>query len=123
MKGRPHNLRGESFSRIVMVLACFSSLLILFTVPIERVHHFAVHFRTGEARRAAERHTALASDDAPPADPRPHRGTLSAVTITPVLCAATRADAYAATTEVPIARLLSRLKLGSRSDSDSDSLS
>ena len=125
MEVSSHNLARESQPRrIILMFACFCSLIILFTVPIEEVHHFAAHFRTGEVRRSLERHTAHASDDAPPSDPRPRREIVSAPIIMPILCADT-AHAYTLTafTEIPITRLLSRLKVGSHSDSDHDSLS
>ena len=123
MEARSHNwIHRSGFGHVVLLAVCFSSLLILLTFPIERAHRFGVHFRAGEVRRTIDRDTPLAFGDARSPDPR-SRHEIVAALAAPVLSAAViHAEAPSEATEIPLTRLLSRLKLCSHS-SDPDSLS
>lgn len=113
----------SGLGHLVLAVICLSSLLILLTFPIERVHQFGVHFRTGEVRRMVERDIPQAFGDSRPLDPRARHEIVFALAAIPGLNTVSRAGAPAEATEIPSFRLLSRLKLCSHNSGDSDSLS
>jgi hypothetical protein len=121
-----HNrVKRSGLGHFVLVTTCFTSLAFLLTLPMTRHHRFGLDCSgADEAGCPAELQIELAVDGIRPLDPRPRHQIVSALAMMPVSNAATaHAGAPAATTEIPLARLLSRLKLGSHTDSDHDSLS
>lgn len=126
MDARFHNrVERSGLGNFVLVTTCFTSLAFLLTLPIARHHRLGLDCSgADEAGCPAEIQIELAVDGMRQLDPRPRNEIVSVLTMTPVSNAATaHAGAPAATTEIPLARLLSRLKLGSHTDSDHDSLS
>jgi hypothetical protein len=126
MDARFHDwVKRSGLGHFILVTTWCASLAFLLTLPMARHHRFGLDCSgADETGSPAELQIELAVGDMQTLDPRPRNEIVSALTIAPVPSAATaRAGAPAATTEIPLARLLSRLKLGSHTDSDRDSLS
>lgn len=52
--------------RIAHIAACAIGLMMLLSVPIQRPHRFTDHFRGPEVRRSIERHTKIAPPESGP---------------------------------------------------------
>ena len=108
---------------LLHLAACVASILMLLAFPIRPVHQFANHFRTPEVRRSMERHTPVAQPEAGPAESIAHQAVLPALVapvdtgdvITPI-------GEFELSSEIPLSRLLLRLKLGPSRAGDQDPL-
>ena len=94
----------------------------LLAFPIRSAHQFSDHFRTPEVRRSIERHTPIAHPDSRSAERTPHQALLPALLIPTDDLGAIKPAAHFDLAEIPISRLLLRLKLGSSRSSSQDPL-
>jgi hypothetical protein len=109
--------------KLVNLAACVVSLFTFLTLPLQSAHRFADHLRTPEVRRSIERHTPIAQPESETAARIPREAKLptriipidAAETITPF-------SNIELSSQPPRSRLLSRLKLCTRSSSTPDPL-
>jgi hypothetical protein len=98
---------------LLNVAACVVSVLMLLAFPMQRGHQFAAHFRSPEVRRSIERHTPIAHPEAGTAERIAHQAVLPALLVyvdTGDVVEPAANIEFAS--QVPLARLLLRLKLG-----------
>jgi hypothetical protein len=100
-------------ARLFNLAACIVSVLTLLTFPMQAAHQFTDHFRTPEVRRSIERHTPLAQPESQATDRIPHQALLPHILI-PVedgkaIVPVTNLEF---SSQVPLSRLFSHLKLG-----------
>jgi hypothetical protein len=115
--------RFDSLPAFLNIAACIVSVAMLLSFPATRFHNFPTHFRNPEVRRATERHTGVAprTEKTPDAVaqsdllPRFFAPVETAGKIVP-------ADNFEAVSEVPLSRLLHRLKLNPCGSSGQDPL-
>jgi hypothetical protein len=99
------------------------SVLMLLTLPIRSAHRYTNHFRTPEVRRTVERHTYVVHGNAGSAECVSHQDVL-----VPVRVSVDDGDAIKPAIDseiapqIPISRLLLRLKLGSSRSGNQDPL-
>jgi hypothetical protein len=105
-------------ARLFNLAACIVSVLTLLTFPMQSAHQFTNHFRTPEVRRSIERHTPVTQSESQVTECIPYQALLPNLIIpvdegkVPI-----RVTNFEFASQVPLSRLLSRLKLGpSRSD-------
>ena len=111
-------------SSLLNLAACVVSVLMLLTFPVRQAHQFAPHFRTPQVRRSVERHTPISQPEAGPVERHAHQAVVPML-FTPADDAGYVAKPFAhfeIPSQVPIARLLSRLKLGSSRSGGQDPL-
>jgi hypothetical protein len=107
------NSKAFKHADLFRFVACAFSVLMLLTLPIRSGHQYTNHFRTPEVRRTVERHTYVAHTNAGPAESVPHQNVLA-----PLLATVDDGDVIKPvvdseiSTQIPISRLLLRLKLG-----------
>lgn len=101
-------------AHVLNLLACAVSLLMLLAFPLRSAHQYTNHYRAPEIRRAIERNTPIAHPEAETAECIAHQAVL------PRLLAPTHTGEVAEPvsnieffSQVPLSRLLLRLKLGS----------
>jgi hypothetical protein len=121
------NWRARKGFRSLMVLshtiACIVSMVMLISFPTVRVHSFADHFRPPEIRRTTQRQTYVAAEshhvqeNVVRSDVRPK---FFAPVETPCSLAGDRG--FESTSEIPLVRLLHRLKLNPSGLSGQDPL-
>jgi|SRR5580698_862587 hypothetical protein len=106
------------------IVACVLSVAMLLSFPAGNAHRFNPHFRSPEVRRTAERHTSIASPshvtDESALQPR-----VMPTFFAPMQSSATalgRDRGFASPAEVPVLRLLNRLKLCTSGSSGQDPL-
>ena len=110
-------------AKLFNLVACMVSVLTFLTLPLQSAHRFTDHLRPPEVRRSIERHTPIAQPESETAQRIPRQAMLptgvipvdAAEVITPV-------SNIELSSEPPLSRLLSRLKLGTRSPSTPDPL-
>jgi hypothetical protein len=122
MKSRSH--KGlHSLTAFFDALACVLSIVMLLSFPAGRLHSFGDHFRTPEVRRTTQRHTYVAAEgqrvqeNAVRSDVLP---TFFAPVETPVSLVSDRL--FESPSEIPLVRLLNRLKLNPSGSSGQDPL-
>lgn len=103
-----------------LVVTLLSSLLLLLNPPIQRSHRPAIESPSGQEECPAE--AWLTSNDGCVPDARPTREIVSTLTLErPSRNAIVRVDSSSVSDDVPLVRLLSRMKLISPDGSDLDS--
>ncbi len=118
----PHVGMREPRSSIDLATALLG-LLMLLAFPMRPVHQFTDHFRASEIRRSVERHTFLAQPEADPAERVARGAILPALTVPVATFSAVKPLAvFEFTSQVPLTRLLLRLKLGPSRASAQDPL-
>ena len=100
--------------------SCIIVALILVVLPLARSHRAGVHFRTHEARRSVERHTFLEQSKVYEIE-RVHPATLRFAFVA-LEDAPRPLQGFVRTPQLPITRLLLRLKLGLSSSGSPDPL-
>jgi hypothetical protein len=110
-------------ARLFSLGICLLSVLTLLTFPMQSAHQFTDHFRTPEVRRSIERHTPIAQPESEAAERIPHQPVLP-TRIIPIDdgVVITAVANFGLSSQVPLSRLLSRVKLGSRSSRAPDPL-
>jgi hypothetical protein len=105
------------------VAACIVSIAMLLSFPATRVHNFGTHFRTPEVRRAIERHSSVAHSHDNALD-RVAQSDLLPMFFTPTETASKIVPLgnFEAASEVPLPRLLNRLKLNPAGSGGQDPL-
>ena len=100
-------------SSVLSLAACIVSVLMLLAFPVQSGHQYGSHLRTPEVRASIERHTFVAYPEAENADRIANQAVMLAV-VTPIETsdAITLVASPDLFPQVPIARLLARLKLG-----------
>jgi hypothetical protein len=121
MSIRSHFIQRKAAS-LLSLAACVVSILMLLAFPIRSAHQFSDHFRTPEVRRSIERHTPIAHPDSRSAERTPHQALLPALLIPTDDLDALKPAAHFDFAEIPISRLLLRLKLGSSRSGSQDPL-
>jgi hypothetical protein len=112
---------------VLYSVACVLSIAMLLSFPAAKVHSFRAHFRTPETRRVTDRHTFVAVEGQG-ANERiikndSQNGSLPSF-FTPIE-SITKIDcncSFESPSEVPLLRLLNRLKLNPSGSSGSDPL-
>ena len=103
--------------------ACVVSVLMLLAFPIRQADQFTNHFRTPEVRRSIERHTPIAQPESGPAERIAHQAVMPSVVMPVetgnVVDPVAKVDL---SFQVPLSRLLLRLKLGSSRSGGQDPL-
>src|SRR5271168_4003018 len=105
--------RGLGSAMVLMRASiCIVSVLMLLSFPAARAHAFETHFRNPEVRRAIERETSIAHTDENP------QNRIAPNELLPTFFAPTETinqkvplDSLESISEVPLPRLLNRLKL------------
>ena len=112
-----------SAAKLFNLVACMVSVLTFLTLPLQSAHRFTDHLRTPEVRRSIERHTPIAQPESETAERIPRQAMLP-TGVTPVDAAEviTPVSNIELSSEPLLSRLLSRLKLGTRSPSTPDPL-
>jgi hypothetical protein len=118
-----HHATASKAARLFNIVACMVSVLTLLTFPLQSAHQFTDHFRIPEVRRSIERHTPIAQPESETAERIPRQAMLltrivpmdAGKVITPI-------SDVEPSSELPLSRLLSRLKLGAPSSSAPDPL-
>lgn len=102
---------------------CIVSVLMLLTFPMQRVHQYTNHFRTPQVRRLIERHTSVAQPEAGTTERIAYQAVLPtlAETIETGDVVAPVVD-IECSPQVPLSRLLLRLKQGFSRSSSQDPL-
>ena len=116
--------RAHAASTVFRMLAATLALVMFVCLPFERAHSFTNHLRPPVTRRAAQRHTSIAQPDTSPAEqvikcpllPTPFIAMAITAPTLPLLDSESRPD-------LPLPRLLRRLKLGIARASSPDPLS
>jgi hypothetical protein len=114
----PSHRSGITVGGGVRAAICVLSVLSLLAFSMPPAHQCTVHLRTPEVRSSIERHTSVAEPEAGPAG-RIADGAVVSALFTPVDTANTvkSRENVEPSSEVPLTRLLLRLKLGpSRAD-------
>ena len=102
---------------------CVVGVLMLLAFPIRQAHQFTNHFRTPEVRRSIERHTPIAHPEAGIAERIAHQAVLPALLVHIDTGAVVEPAANIEfASQVPLSRLLLRLKLGSSRSGGQDPL-
>jgi hypothetical protein len=109
---------GIKAAGLVRIAICALSAMSLLAFSLRPAYQSTVHLRTPEVRRSVERHTSVAEPEASPA------GRIADGAVVPALAAPVDAAITVKprlepepSTEIPLTRLLLRLKLGpSRAD-------
>jgi hypothetical protein len=98
---------------LLNLAACIVSVLMLLVFPMQRVHQYTNHFRAPEIRRSTLRHTPIAQRESGPAERIAHQAVLPALLVyvdTGDVVEPAANIEFAS--QVPLSRLLLRLKLG-----------
>ncbi len=117
-------LSARTFTTICRAALCVVGVAMLVSFPANNVRRFDDHFRAPEVRRSIERHTFFAQPELTGAEQIAHAEVAPTVLI-PV----TRPDFskplanFRIVSEIPLTRLLLRLKLGPARSGGSDPLS
>ncbi len=113
----------KALASFLHLVVCIVSLAMLLLVPATRVHNFGTHFRSPEVRRAAQRHTSIAHSDSNPNERIAESTPLPAFfTPTETFSNTIALDSFVSYAEVPVVRLLNRLKLNPSGSSGQDPL-
>jgi hypothetical protein len=103
---------NEPGSRIARVTALVG-LLMMLTFPMQPAHQFSDHFRADEARQTIERHTFLAQRPAGPTERIAQCAVRPALSVRIAIPSEVNPPpASEFTSDIPLIRLLLRLKLG-----------
>jgi hypothetical protein len=121
--GRRVSFGFDSLIRSLRIVPCIVSILMLLLLPAAKAHTFGPHFRTPEVRRSAERHTSVAYGE------NDTHQRLAQSNLLPRFLAPPETGGkiflspnFESTFEVPLSRLLRRLKLKHCGSSGQDPL-
>ena len=110
-------------AKVFHLAACIVSVLTFLTLPLQPAHRFTDHLRTPEVRRSIERHTPIAQPESETAQRIPRQAMLpTGVIFVDAAEVITFISDLELSSQPPLLRLLSRLKLGTRSSSTPDPL-
>ncbi len=113
----------SSIRVLLQAVACVVSMVMLLSFPAAKAHAFGTHFRNPEVRRTIERHTSIAHPDqnlqkgVAPTDTLP-RFFIPIETVNKIV----PLGDFESIPEVPLPRLLNRLKLNPSGSSGQDPL-
>jgi len=110
---------------LLSLAGCVVSVAMLLVFPMQSAHQYANHFRTPQVRRSIERHTFIAhpDGDAAPAQRIANQAVFPALLVPLDAGNAVKPIAnFELSSQVPISRLLLRLKLGSPRSGSQDPL-
>ena len=112
---------AKAIASFAHLAVCIVSIAMLLLIPATKVHHFGTHFRSPEVRRTAQRHTAIAHSDSS-APQRIAESTPLPAFFTPTETFSKTVALDSVRHEIPLVRLLHRLKLNPSGSSGQDPL-
>jgi hypothetical protein len=113
----------KALASFLHLAVCIVSLAMLLLVPATRVHNFGTHFRSPEVRRTVQRHISIAHGDSNAPERIGAGAPLPAFfTPTETFSKTVALDRFELHDEVPLVRLLNRLKLNPSGSSGQDPL-
>lgn len=117
---RPVSHCLNSLTAFLHAAACIVSIAMLLSFPAVTVHNFATHFRAPEVRRTAERHTSVVNSDEDNTRERVAQRDLLPTFFVPTEPKTVPGDNLKLPSQVPLSRLLNRLKLSCRASRGQD---
>jgi hypothetical protein len=110
-------------TRLISSAVCAVTLLMMLTFPISQGHQLTSHFRVPDVCRSTERRTPIAPPEAETAERIAHQAALPALPIPIIINEVVEPTAnIELPPQVPLSRLLLRLKIGSSRSSSQDPL-